>query len=238
MGRGQRSSHAEGCRMRTRSVAWPMQGSRWRRIARSPRAARGRHGEPCTTVKSDGMDPQKQLDFITHQMVIEALNSRPSPGWARRRTEDPLALNAGRALGGQYRSSRRLLQHRHQRVDRHHLFDPASRGASSLASAGPQPACGRLHHIRSPNRAGADRWRRHAHFLAASRRGGVPAREAERPDPGGDARIRRQRLEFPLLGRCDQGLCRSIARSARTARARPISTRAGSPRWWPKRSAF
>ena len=71
-------------------------------------------------------------------------------------------------------------------------------GAAPLLQRGPQPARGRLHHIRSANRAGADRGRRHAHFLAASGRGGVPAREAQRPDPARDAGIRRQRLEFPV----------------------------------------
>ncbi len=48
--------------------------------------------------QAEGMDPQKQLDFITHQMMIKALQRSPVAWMGSEEDKDPLALNAGAAL--------------------------------------------------------------------------------------------------------------------------------------------
>jgi fructose-1,6-bisphosphatase I len=47
---------------------------------------------------SEGMDPQKQLDFLTHHMVIKALRDSPVAWMGSEEDKDPLALNAGAPL--------------------------------------------------------------------------------------------------------------------------------------------
>ena len=51
------------------------------------------------------------------------------------------------------------------------------------------------------------------------------------------ARVRDQRLELPALGRGRSAPTSTIASPAPTARASATSTCAGSPRWWPRRTA-
>ena len=52
----------------------------------------------CATAKPAATDDQKQLDFVTHQIVIQALKQSPVAWMGSEEDEEPMQLNAGAPL--------------------------------------------------------------------------------------------------------------------------------------------
>ncbi len=187
----------------------------------------GRLGASRDSANADG-DVQKELDVLANEMFVEAL--RRAPVFAVVSEELPRA-SAARSDGAHRRldgPARRLLEHRRQCVDRHHLFGAAGvaggeqpRGAFSAAGARADRR--RLRHLWP---ADVDRLR-----ARRERDGDLHARSQRRPllpcgygrgDPAGLGRICDQRIQLPALGALDPRLHRGLrARRRRADEAQP-----------------
>ena len=72
---------------------------------------------------ADG-DIQKDLDVFADDIFLDAMRHAPVALYASEELEQPVLLDQGRAAGRRHRPARRLLQHRHQRVDRNDFLPP------------------------------------------------------------------------------------------------------------------
>ncbi len=101
---------------------------------------------------ADG-DTQKELDFLSNKIVTDALRASPVAWMGSEEDEKAVRLNDGAPLAVNVDPARRLLQHRHERLDWHDLFDPANEAGSPLLQPGRNQLAGRLRHLWAANRA-------------------------------------------------------------------------------------
>jgi fructose-1,6-bisphosphatase I/sedoheptulose-1,7-bisphosphatase len=215
--------------------------------ARSPSAPWPACSHVPARVNVQGED-QKPLDVVSNEIFLRANEwGGTSRAWCRRRWRrglpDPGPVSA-RQVPAAVRPARRLLEHRRQRVGGQHLLDAAraaEAGAGSpavrLPAAGHRAGLRRLRDLRPVDDAGADARRRRARLHARPELGEWVLTHPNlrmRPE---DARVRDQRVEQPVLGAAGQALRRRMPGRPAPGRAARTSTCAGSPRWWPRRTA-
>ncbi len=194
----------------------------------------GRH----SGVNSDG-DLQKDIDVAADEMMRQALRGTPVAAILSEEAELPEILDAGGTALRRDRSARWIGQSRKQYFGRNDLFDSsawqrhrlhllrARHGAVRRGLCGLRPA--------DHAGAGAQRARRHLHSRQARPR--IPADRARLSRLRPARRNSRSTHRTGGTGTVRFAPISTSAWPAPTAMAAPISTCAGSARWWLNRFA-
>ena len=227
--RRSRRRRARGSRRR-RSRSW-----RRRPVESATPSTRACSARPfagaAAATNADG-DVQKDLDVFADDIFLDAMRQRPGRALRVRGAGAAGAARPGRAAGHRHRPARRLLQHRHQCLDRHDLL-ASSRQLARRATTRPPLFCSRDERssragffIYGPQLALVLSLGSGTHvFVFSTRHGHLRAGLREPHHPAAHAGIRHQRRELPALGRGGPALCRRLPEGRDGPRERDFNMR-------------